>query len=210
MQTFMNNAGFTTYKSKFRTAIRKVLTESELGRLDEAAFPAYSHPNPFINWLFWQRLRKTMDNIERSAPFQCVLDFGCGSGVLLPFLSSIASNVIALDIDLIPLERMKAQIDFPSNIEVHDTRSLPLDKLPASSFDIITALDVLEHVDDLSSTLTGLLRLLKPDGRLIVSGPTENIFYKLGRRVAGREYTGDYHERDIAEIKHRTCFTGRH
>jgi 2-polyprenyl-3-methyl-5-hydroxy-6-metoxy-1,4-benzoquinol methylase len=199
----MNNAEFNTYKTKFRTAIRKVLSQSESGRLDEAAFPAYSHPNPFINWLFWQRLRKTMETIERGAPYQRVLDFGCGSGVLLPFLANIASNVIALDIDLIPFERMKAQIDFPSNIEVHDTRLFPLDQLPAASFDIITALDVLEHVDDLSGTLKNILRLLRPGGRLIVSGPTENIFYKLGRRVAGREYTGDYHERGIAEIKYQ-------
>ena len=205
----MNNADFTTYKSRFRTAIRKVLSESESGRLDEAAFPAYSHPNPFINWLFWQRLRKTMEYIERAAPYQRVLDFGCGSGVLLPFLGKIASNVIALDIDLIPFERMKAHIDFPPNIEVHDTRSFPLDQLPAASFDIITALDVLEHVEDLSGTLTSLLRLLKPGGRLVVSGPTENIFYKLGRQVAGREYTGDYHERGIAEIKHQLASLAR-
>ena len=198
----MNDADFTAYKSKIRTAIRKVLADSESGRLDEAAFPAYSHPNPFINWLFWQRLRKTMDIIERSAPYQRVLDFGCGSGVLLPFLSSIADNVVALDIDLVPFERMKARIDFSSNIEVHDTRSFPLNRLSTASFDIITALDVLEHVEDLSDTLKNLLRLLKPGGRLIVSGPTENIFYKIGRRVAGREYTGDYHERGIAEIKH--------
>ena len=150
-----------------------------------------------------------METIERGAPYRRALDFGCGSGVLLPFLSSIAGNVIALDIDLIPFERMKAQIDFPPNIEVHDTHLFPLDQLPAASFEIITALDVLEHVDDLSNILTSLLRLLKPGGRLIVSGPTENIFYKLGRRVAGREYTGDYHERGIAEIKHQLASLAR-
>ncbi|MGA7193075.1 MAG: class I SAM-dependent methyltransferase [Anaerolineales bacterium] len=199
----MNNADFNAYKSKFRTAIRKVLSESESGRLDEAAFPAYSHPNPFINWLFWQRLRKTMEYIEGGAPYQRVLDFGCGSGVLLPSLGKLADQVTAADVDLIPFERMKTVIDFPSNIEVCDLHTFSLDQLPAASFDIITALDVLEHVDDLSGTLKNLLRLLKPGGRLIVSGPTENIFYRLGRRVAGREYTGNYHERGIAEIKHQ-------
>ncbi len=149
----MNYADFNAYKFNIRTAIRKVLKESESGRLDEAAFPAYSHPNPFINWLFWQRLRKTMEYIEGAAPYQRVLDFGCGSGVLLPFLGKIADHVTAADVDLIPFERMKAILDFPSNIEVRDARTFSLDQLPAASFDVVTALDVLEHVDELSGTL---------------------------------------------------------
>ena len=36
----------------------------------------------------------------------------------------------------------------------------------------------------------------------MISGPTENIFYQIGRKLAGPEYSGDYHERGIAEIKH--------
>ena len=36
---------------------------------------------------------------------------------------------------------------------------------------------------------------------VIVSGPSENLFYKIGRKLAGREYTGAYHERGIAEVR---------
>jgi 2-polyprenyl-3-methyl-5-hydroxy-6-metoxy-1,4-benzoquinol methylase len=60
---------------------------------------------------------------------------------------------------------------------------------------------VLEHVPDLSKTLSELLTLLRPGGQLLISGPTENIFYQIGRKIAGAEYSGDYHERGIEEIK---------
>jgi 2-polyprenyl-3-methyl-5-hydroxy-6-metoxy-1,4-benzoquinol methylase len=73
--------------------------------------------------------------------------------------------------------------------------------LNASSFDLINALDVLEHVRDLPQTLAELLNLLGPGGRLVVSGPTENFLYQMGRKFAGPEFSGEYHERGTAEIK---------
>jgi 2-polyprenyl-3-methyl-5-hydroxy-6-metoxy-1,4-benzoquinol methylase len=196
----MQNADFQTYKSTIRAAIRAALAQAAPGTLDEAGFPAYSHRNPLINWLFWQRLRLVMETVERAAPCGQILDFGCGSGVMLPFLGRHAQRVLGLDVDLLPFQAM-SRLEFPANLQVRDAAQTPLESLPAASFDILTALDVLEHVDDLPATLRGLVRLLKPGGRLIVSGPSENIFYKIGRRLAGREYTGAYHERGIAEVR---------
>src|SRR5688572_10463587 len=103
----MNSNEFNNYKSRYRLAIQQVLAEAEKGRLDEAGFPAYSHPNPLINWLFWQRLRTAMKHISKTAPYGRILDFGCGSGVMLPFLSKNSKQVIAMDMDLLPLERVK-------------------------------------------------------------------------------------------------------
>ena len=197
----MNSSDFSTYKTTIRSAIRAALTEAAPGTLDEAAFPAYSHRNPVINWLFWQRLRVVMNFIERRAPFANVLDFGCGSGVLLPFLAKHSQHVIGLDVDLLAYSLMSKRLNFPSSIEVRNVNQNPLSSLPAASFDLITALDVLEHVDDLASTLRDLMRLLKPGGWLVVSGPTENIFYKIGRKLAGPEYSGAYHERGIPEVR---------
>ena len=197
----MTEAEFTAYRSKFRTAIRSVLAASQQGRLDEAAFPAYSHPNPLINWLFWKRLHLTMNYVERGGTYEKVLDFGCGSGVLLPFLAQRSHDVVAADIDIEPLGLMRESLGLPENVRTLDLAASSLDTLPENSFDMITALDVLEHVKDLPGTLDRLMRLLRPGGKLLISGPTEEVFYKMGRMLAGKEYSGNYHERGIAEIR---------
>ena len=197
----MKKSEFNAYKAEFRAVIRVVLAESEQGRMDEAGFPAYSHPNPFINWLFWQRLHKVMNYIEQDAPYEHVLDFGCGSGVMLPFLCGISKRVTAMDIDLLPFERVSRLRAFPANLQVHDAREVTLKDLPKASFDLIVATDVLEHVADLPGTLADMGALLKPGGQIIISGPTENVLYKIGRKLAGPEYSGDYHERGILEVR---------
>ena len=120
---------------------------------------------------------------------------------MLPFLCKQSNHVLGLDVDLLAFNQMSRRLNFPANIEVRDIAQTPLASLPAASFNLITALDVLEHVDDLPTTLSDLVRLLKPGGWLVVSGPTENIFYKIGRRLAGPEYSGAYHERGIPEVR---------
>ena len=197
----MKTQDFNAYKTRYRNAIRQVLAQSEPGRLDEAGFPAYSHPNPFVNWLFWQRLRKVIEHVEASKPYENILDFGCGSGVMLPYLSQISCQVTAVDMDLLPLQCMQKHIPLSSNVKVFDAAKTKITDLPGNSFDIIIALDVLEHIKDLPQILNDLFALLKPNGQFIVSGPTENVLYRIGRNLAGPEYSGTYHERSIVEIK---------
>ncbi|MBN1305172.1 MAG: class I SAM-dependent methyltransferase [Anaerolineales bacterium] len=197
----MKNKDFETYKSRFITAIREVLNNAEPGSLDEAAFPAYSHPNPVVNHLFWKRIHTVINHIERSQPYESILDFGCGSGVMLPCLAQVSNRVIAVDVDLAPLKKVGEYITFAENISVYDARDPHNQKFPTASFDLVIALDVLEHVQDLEQTLRRLVSLLKPGGQVIVSGPTENLFYQVGRWLAGPEYSGDYHERTIGDIR---------
>ncbi len=197
----MKRSEFLEYKRLFVEASRAVLAKGGSDALSEAAFPAYANPNPLASHLFWTRIRKVIELLETRAPLSAVLDFGCGGGVMLPFLGRAADRVAALDVDLSPLEQMRQLVQFPANLEVVNAGDQSLDDLTPESFDAITALDVLEHVEDLPGTLSTLCGLLKPGGLLVVSGPTENLLYRIGRRLSGKEYTGHYHVRNVYDIR---------
>ena len=120
---------------------------------------------------------------------------------MLPFLSRISQQVTAFDKDLLPLKAMSRLVAFPDSITSFSNQERALEDFESSSFDLVCALDVLEHVDDISQTMRQLHRIIMPGGVFVISGPTENIVYKLGRKIAGRHYQGDYHVRDIYEVR---------
>jgi len=193
----MHARDFRRYRADFVAAQREVLAGGGSDALSEAAFPAYATSPWPARFLFWQRVRKVMEYLESRAPLGAVLDFGCGGGVLLPFLGGVAGRVAAVDRELRPLCEMRRRLAFPPGLEVRDAA----DGLPEGPFGYVLALDVLEHVDDLSGTLRRLLGVMAPGGELIVSGPTENLLYRVGRAVSGPEYSGAYHVRGVDEIR---------
>ncbi len=197
----MNPRQFRAHRDKFLGALKEILREQGAeGILSEAAFPAYTDTNSLIRFLFWRRLWVTIKFLESQGPFEAVLDFGCGSGVMLGLLSELARRVVGVDIDISPFAAVSQRLEFPGNIEVYPSNEKPLDSFGDDSFDAVTCLDVLEHVDDLEETIGQFQRIIKPGGSLVVSGPTENAVYRIGRKIAGKEYTGDYHVRNIYDI----------
>jgi 2-polyprenyl-3-methyl-5-hydroxy-6-metoxy-1,4-benzoquinol methylase len=162
------------------------------------AVPSYCHRNPLIRWLFWRRLDKAW-RLANLRPGEAVLDFGIGSGVLLPSLKPLAGRVAGCDLHLAPARAMAANLDMRAElVESHDLANWAARN--AGRFDCIFALDVLEHVEaeelrELSRLFT---QLLGPNGRLIVSGPTETFAYRVGRKLAG--FRNDYHHRTIYDI----------
>jgi len=201
--THSNTADIETpsqYLTRAAQAAREVFARYPQHALDEQAGPAYLQGLALSRWIFWQRLTKVLRLLPPQGS-RC-LDFGCGFGMLLPLLQQRFDTVYGVDVmpDLAPQflqvwdeyyhERVD-RVELKADIQHH--------ALSDGSLDLILALDVLEHVDALDDLLETIARLLKSDGVLLVTGPTENWVYQLGRRIVG--FSGDYHVHSIHDIR---------
>jgi SAM-dependent methyltransferase len=166
----------------------------------EMAIPSYLHSNPALRWMAWRRLEVVVDSLRRLAPprgsSSVALDFGCGSGVLFRDTLARYDRVIGVDLVLTAAKALVAELDL-QNVTLHTPAEADA-VVPPASVDVLIAAEVLEHVDDLPPTLTQFKNWLKPNGRLLVSLPTENRLYRLGRRLAG--FSGHYHHSNAASI----------
>ena len=98
------------------------------------------------------------------------LDVGCGGGLLSEAMARAGADVTAIDLagDLVKVARLHA---LESGVKV-DYRVQAVEALAdeaAGSFDLVTCMEMLEHVPDPGAIIAACARLLKPGGRLFVS-----------------------------------------
>jgi SAM-dependent methyltransferase len=166
--------------------------------VNHTAVLSYTHSNPMIRWLFRKRLDTALA-LARIRPNDRLLDFGTGSGLLLPSLHALGKQVSAVDIDVTPSRQLIDTLNLPTEL-------IAADDFPtwvaqhAGQVDVVMALDVFEHfvAEELEAVSVQLRSLLAPGGRLIVSGPTESVAYRIGRMIAG--FSNTYHYRSVFDI----------
>jgi 2-polyprenyl-3-methyl-5-hydroxy-6-metoxy-1,4-benzoquinol methylase len=109
-------------------------------------------------------------------PDSVVLDAGCGSGRHVRALAKLPGlNIVGIDKNAADLNgaltAMKSMPDALSDnylIARADINRLPFD---AASFDCVICSEVLEHIPEHEKALRELVRVLKPQGNLVVSVP---------------------------------------
>ncbi len=138
------------------------------------------------------RLKYVRDQVDRH--WQCdecsrrplqgkaALDVGCGAGLLTEPLARLGARVTGIDAssEVIAVAREHSQKQGLSiDYRVGDVQDLD------GQFDLITAMEVIEHVAEPAGFLKALANRLAPDGLLIMSTPNATGWSKLLMIVVG-------------------------
>jgi 2-polyprenyl-6-hydroxyphenyl methylase/3-demethylubiquinone-9 3-methyltransferase len=99
-----------------------------------------------------------------------VLDVGCGGGLLAESLARAGAHVIAIDLasTMVEVARLHA-LEGGLRIDYRTESAESLAHAEAGSFDVVTCMEMLEHVPDPGATMRSLATLLRPGGELFVS-----------------------------------------
>ena len=95
-----------------------------------------------------------------------ILDIGCGTGAMLDELKPFGT-VVGADFSPEALQFCVTR-GAPADLARADVRRLPF---ADASFDVVTAMDIIEHIDDDKAASSEIFRVLKPGGRLLVTVP---------------------------------------
>ncbi len=167
----------------------------------EMAIPSYLAGNSVSRWVAWKKIEHTLRMCGDSENLH-IMDYGCGTGILLGPLSGHCARLYGVDVELDFASATCTRIS-SENVILLEPDAVQ-SGIPDQSLDIIIAANVLEHMTSIDPCIDGFSIKLKKGGILIVCGPTENALYRTGRfllRISGCwQFTGDYHVSQIDQI----------
>ncbi len=117
-----------------------------------------------------------------------VLDIGCGAGNMIHHLARYG-RVQGIEVDARPVAMARAR---GYDVRQGDaTRGIPF---PDAAFDLVTALDVIEHVDDDEAILREAYRVARPRGILAVTTPAFQSLWSYNDEINGHKRRYAPHE----------------
>ncbi|MBW4530104.1 MAG: class I SAM-dependent methyltransferase [Aphanothece saxicola GSE-SYN-MK-01-06B] len=152
----------------------------------------FSRPDHFWVKRRFEVMHRIIGGLAQESP--AWLDVGCGTGVLQNYCQSkYGINVTGADLNVVALEQNSQGAEHTLCYDING-RKAELKE----AFDIVSAMDVIEHLDDEGQFIESLLYHLKPGGLLLINVPAIQLLYSNYDIEAGHKRR--YHRKDIARI----------
>jgi 2-polyprenyl-6-hydroxyphenyl methylase / 3-demethylubiquinone-9 3-methyltransferase len=128
-----------------------------------------------------------------------VVDVGCGGGILSEAMARLGARVLGIDLsravlDVAELHALESKLE----VRYREIAAEELARERRAQFDLVTCMEMLEHVPDPAATLGALAALAKPGGHVIVStlnrNPQAFLVAILGAEYVARVLPRGTHE----------------
>ena len=116
------------------------------------------------------------------------LDVGCGGGLLAESLARAQAKVTAIDLapSMVETARLHA-LDSGLKIDYRVDSAEMLASAHAGKFDVLTCMEMLEHVPDPAATVAVFAKLVRPGGDVFISTINRNL-KSFAMAIVGAEY----------------------
>ena len=156
------------------------------------------------HWWFVARqdiLLAFIKEIIKLPPEAFVLDVGCGTGAMLDALSQLYA---AYGVDFSPIAVEYCRKRGLSNVFCGNLGDIPVNK----KFDLLTFLDVIEHIDDDLGILRQGWSLLKPEGSILVTVPAYQWLWSKHDEL--NQHKRRYTMQKLVHLVEKAGYTVRH
>lgn len=131
-----------------------------------------------------------LEYIDRRASLsgKKVVDIGCGGGILAESMAHRGANVLGIDMGKAPLSVAQLhKLETGAELEYQQITAEELAKEEAGTYDVVTCMEMLEHVPDPASVIASCCTLVKPGGHVFFSTINRNPKSYLFA-IVGAEY----------------------
>lgn len=117
-----------------------------------------------------------------------ILDVGCGGGILAESMAERGGKVTGIDMAQASLEVARLHgLESQCHVDYHCTSAEQFAQQRPQQFDVVTCMEMLEHVPDPASVIRACASLVKPGGQVFFSTLNRNLkSYLMG--IVGAEY----------------------
>ncbi|MEO6423265.1 MAG: methyltransferase domain-containing protein, partial [Candidatus Nitrotoga sp.] len=119
-----------------------------------------------------------------------VLDVACGEGYGAALVAETACKVVGVDLSVDTIQHAKINYGHHANLQFV-TASCECLPFSDASFDFAISFETIEHIEKQKEFISELMRVLRPDGVLILSSPNKRLYSDA------HDYHNEFHVREL-------------